>query len=102
MINRFLNKTLLRTVEDYGRKLASDSTTNPKDTEKCHLAKLVLISESQHGLRVISLKTLADVNSKMLIPHTIREIVLLARRRPNEHRSQIILDLYSILYSAKP
>jgi hypothetical protein len=102
MINRFLNKTLLKTVDEYGRKLASDSTINPKETEKCHLAKLVLISESQHPLRIVSLKTLADVKSHMLIPHTIREIILLAKRRPNEHRLRMILDLYSILCSPKP
>ena|SRR5437764_15200231 len=102
MINRFLNKALLKTVDDYGRKLASDDTTNPKETEKCHLAKLVLVSESKHGLRVISLKTLADLNSSMLIPHIIREIRILTKRRPNEYRSRIIIDLYSILCSHKP
>lgn len=97
MINRFLKRHFLKTVNEYGEKLASEETTDPKEAEKCHLAKLVLISESENEKRIISLKTLADAKSKALIPHILREIVLLTKKQPNKRVSQMILDLYSIL-----
>lgn len=96
-LNRFVNRSFLRTVEEYGKSLASDRPADLKETEKCHLAKLVLISPSQSELRVTSLKTLADLGSKSLIPHLLREITLLTRKHLSEHASQMILDLYSIL-----
>jgi len=97
MLNKLVNRNFLRTVEEYGRSLASDKPADLKETEKCHLAKLVLISPSQSELRITSLKTLADLGSKTLIPHLLREITLLTRKHPSEQASQMILDLYSIL-----
>jgi len=102
MINKFLNRNFLRTVNEYGNKLASDQTINLKETEKCHLAKLVLISESQHELRTVSLRTLADMNSEFLIPHVLREIALLTKKQPDRQVSKMILDLYSMLCGDKP
>lgn len=102
MINRFLKRSFMKTVNDYGKKLASDSVTDPKEAEKCHLAKLTLIPESQNDLRTVSLKTLADLGSEVVVPHVLREIALLTKTQPNERACKIISDLFLILCSRKP
>jgi molybdate-binding protein len=97
MLSKLFKKQFLRTVTEYGDKLASEQMINEKETEKCHLAKLHLISESENDIRVNSIKTLHDVNSKVLIPHILREIYLLTKKQPSKRISQMLVDLYSYL-----
>jgi hypothetical protein len=101
MLNKILKRQFLRTVTEYGEKLASDKPTDKKEAEKCHLAKLHLISESENDIRINSLKTLHDIDSKVLIPHILREIHLLTKKQPSKRVSQMLVDLYSILRSDK-
>lgn len=91
MLNRLVKRGFLRTVEEYGKSLASDKPADPKET-KCHLAKLVLFSPSQSELRVTSLKTLADLKLKALIRPLLREITLLIRYKLQVRSSHEVCD----------
>ena len=94
-IDKFLTKKYRQAVKEYGIKLESKETTNDKDQEACHLAKLILHNETE--VRINSLKSLAEVNSDVLIPLVLREINLLTKKRPDERTCQLLRMLYVIL-----
>jgi hypothetical protein len=108
MINKFFYKEYIEIVDRYSEALASDKPIDLKEAEKCHLAKLVLTDhlgkliftdKSESDKRKISLTTLADINVEVAVPHILREIALLTKKRPNNITSQFVFHLYSILSS---
>lgn len=110
MINSVFYREYVDIVDRYGESLASDKPINLKETEKCHLAKLVLTdhltkfvftNKFLNDKRKVSLTTLADVNLEVAAPHILREISLLTKKRPNEITSQFLIHLYSVLSNSR-
>jgi hypothetical protein len=69
-------------IERYKTKLASSETVTPDETVKCHTAILTLSSDTEQKIR--SIQTLASLNKLSVIAPTVRELVALGNKWPDD------------------